>query len=60
MAERKKILITGAAGVVGTALRQHLRDRYDYRLLFHSRVPEVGAAFERPAGWPPDPSHRSG
>lgn len=39
---RKKLLITGAAGVVGTALRKHLKDRYDFRLLFHSNVPEVG------------------
>ena len=38
---RKKVLITGAAGVVGTALRRHLRGRYDLRLLFHSTVPEV-------------------
>src|SRR5690349_15912181 len=38
---RKRIFITGAAGVVGTALRKHLRDRYDYRLQFHSTVPEV-------------------
>jgi uronate dehydrogenase len=38
---RKRIFITGAAGVVGTALRHHLRDRYDLRLLFHSQIPEV-------------------
>ncbi|MBC7236633.1 MAG: NAD(P)-dependent oxidoreductase [Chloroflexi bacterium] len=38
--KRKKVLITGAAGTVGTALRKHLRDRYDLRLLFHSRVPD--------------------
>jgi uronate dehydrogenase len=37
---RKKLLITGAAGVVGTALRQHLKERYDFRLLFHSQVPD--------------------
>lgn len=40
MPERKKLLITGAAGRVGTALRNHLRDRYDLRLLFHSTIPE--------------------
>ena len=40
-ARRQKLFITGAAGVVGTALRKHLRDRYDYRLLFHATVPEV-------------------
>ncbi|MGH2350828.1 MAG: NAD-dependent epimerase/dehydratase family protein [Chloroflexota bacterium] len=38
---RKKLLITGAAGVVGTALRRHLRGRYAYRLLCHATVPEV-------------------
>ncbi len=40
MAERKKLLITGAAGRLGTSLRKHLQDRYDFRLLCHSRVPE--------------------
>jgi uronate dehydrogenase len=39
--QRKRLFITGAAGVVGTALRKHLRERYDYRLLFHATVPEV-------------------
>ena len=47
MAKRKKLFITGAAGTVGTALRKHLRDRFDYRLLFHSTVPQdVGSADE--------------
>jgi uronate dehydrogenase len=41
MAKRKKIFITGAAGAIGEALRKHLRDRYDFRLLFHSNIPEV-------------------
>src|SRR5690349_24885861 len=41
MADRKKLLITGAAGVVGTALRTHLRGRYALRLMCHSTVPEV-------------------
>jgi uronate dehydrogenase len=40
-AKRKKVMITGAGGVVGTAVRKHLRDRYDLRLLFHSTIPEV-------------------
>ena len=39
-AARKRVLITGAGGVVGTALRRELGDRYDYRLMFHSHVPE--------------------
>lgn len=38
---RKKLFITGAAGNVGTGLRRHLRGRYDFRLMFHSTVPEV-------------------
>ncbi|MYF75151.1 MAG: NAD(P)-dependent oxidoreductase, partial [Gemmatimonadetes bacterium] len=40
MAERKKLLITGAAGKIGTALRKHLRHRYDFRLMFHSQIPD--------------------
>jgi nucleoside-diphosphate-sugar epimerase len=40
MKARKRVLITGAAGKLGTALRQHLRDRYDLRLLFHTVVPQ--------------------
>jgi len=39
--DRKKLLITGAAGLVGSALRRYLRDRYDFRLLFHNNIPEV-------------------
>jgi nucleoside-diphosphate-sugar epimerase len=38
---RKKLFITGAAGLVGSALRRYLRDRYAFRLLFHSKIPEV-------------------
>ena len=41
MARRKKLFITGAAGNVGSGLRRYLRDRYDFRLMFHSNVPEV-------------------
>lgn len=37
---RKKLLITGAAGLVGSALRRYLNDRYDFRLLFHNTVPD--------------------
>jgi uronate dehydrogenase len=40
MVRRKKVVITGAAGNVGTALRKRLRDRYDFRLVFHSHVPD--------------------
>ncbi len=37
----KKLLITGAAGLVGSALRRYLRGRYALRLLFHQNIPEV-------------------
>ena len=36
-AARPLVLVTGAAGRVGTALRPHLRERFDLRL--HDRVP---------------------
>lgn len=38
MAQRKKLFVTGAAGLIGEALRKHLRGRYDFRLMFHSKV----------------------
>ena len=38
---KKKLFITGAAGKVGSGLRRHLKDRYDFRLLFHRNIPEV-------------------
>ena len=41
MTGRKKLFITGAAGLVGSALRRYLRDRYDFRLLFHRTIPQV-------------------
>ncbi|MDA0711837.1 MAG: NAD(P)-dependent oxidoreductase [bacterium] len=40
MDDKKRILITGAAGTVGSALRKHLRDRYHFRLLCHKTVPD--------------------
>jgi nucleoside-diphosphate-sugar epimerase len=46
MSGRKKLFITGAAGLVGSALRRYLRDRYDFRLLFHSKIPEVESGDE--------------
>ncbi|HEV2126558.1 MAG TPA: NAD(P)-dependent oxidoreductase [Chloroflexota bacterium] len=36
---RKRIFITGAGGTVGTALRKHFREQYDFRLLFYDDVP---------------------
>ena len=38
---KKKLFITGAAGKVGSGLRRHLKDRYDFRLLFHRNIPPV-------------------
>lgn len=40
MEKKKRLLITGAAGTIGSALRKHLRDRYDFRLLCHKTIPE--------------------
>lgn len=40
MSKHRKILITGAAGTVGTSLRKHLHDRYDLRLLLHNTIPD--------------------
>jgi uronate dehydrogenase len=39
MSKRKKLFVTGASGRVGSALCEHLRERYDLRLLFHSTLP---------------------
>jgi nucleoside-diphosphate-sugar epimerase len=39
---RQRVLITGAGGVVGTALRRHLGDGYDYRLFYYDALPELG------------------
>jgi nucleoside-diphosphate-sugar epimerase len=36
----KRVLITGAAGRIGTSLAEQLRDRYDLRLQYHRTVPE--------------------
>ena len=40
MAERKKVLITGAAGKIGRTIWTHLRGQYDFRLLLRSTVPD--------------------
>ncbi|HVB96950.1 MAG TPA: NAD(P)-dependent oxidoreductase [Chloroflexota bacterium] len=37
---KKRVLITGAAGRIGSSLAESLRDRYDLRLLYHHTVPE--------------------
>jgi NAD+ dependent glucose-6-phosphate dehydrogenase len=37
---RKRVLITGAAGRIGTSLAEQLRDRYDLRLQYHRTVPD--------------------
>ena len=36
---KKSVLITGAAGSIGSVLRQGLADRYDLRLTYHRTVP---------------------
>jgi uronate dehydrogenase len=47
---RKRLLITGAAGVIGSGLRKHLNERYDFRLLFHSKVAPAEPGDEVVAG----------
>jgi NAD+ dependent glucose-6-phosphate dehydrogenase len=37
---RKRVLITGAAGRIGSSLAEQLRDRYDLRLHYNRTVPE--------------------
>lgn len=43
---RKKVLITGAAGRIGEVLHQGLRECYDLRLLYHRTVREVASGEE--------------
>ena len=38
---RKKVLITGAAGRIGQVMRAGLKDRYDLRLMYHRTVLEA-------------------
>ena len=47
---RKRVLITGAGGTVGTALRKHLGPQYAYRLLFFNELPEVAPGDEAVTG----------
>lgn len=37
---RKRVLITGAAGRIGSSLAEFLKDRYDLRLHYHQTIPE--------------------
>lgn len=37
---RKRVLITGAAGRIGSSLAEQLKDRYDLRLQYHRAVPD--------------------
>lgn len=41
MATRKRVLITGAAGRIGSSLAEQLKDRYDLRVQYHRSVPET-------------------
>jgi NAD+ dependent glucose-6-phosphate dehydrogenase len=38
--DRKRVLITGAGGRIGSNLAEQLRDRYDLRLMYHRNVPD--------------------
>lgn len=40
MSQRKRVLITGAAGRIGSSLADQLKDRYDLRLHYHRTSPE--------------------
>jgi NAD+ dependent glucose-6-phosphate dehydrogenase len=37
---KKRVLITGAAGRIGSSLAESLRDRYDLRVLYNRTIPE--------------------
>src|SRR5438874_2350024 len=37
---KKRVLITGAAGRIGSSLAAQLKDRYDLRLQYHRTVPD--------------------
>lgn len=37
---KKRVLITGAAGRIGSSLAEHLKDRYDLRVHYHRTIPE--------------------
>src|SRR5438552_1034917 len=42
MSDRRKVLITGAAGRIGTFYRVHLGDRYELRLIDSRPIPDPG------------------
>ena len=42
MSPKRKVLITGAAGRIGTFYRQHAHDRYDFRLVDRKPIPDSG------------------
>ncbi|MFN8523660.1 MAG: NAD(P)-dependent oxidoreductase [Chloroflexota bacterium] len=39
-ATKKRVLITGAAGRIGSSLAEHLKDRYDLRVHYHRTIPD--------------------
>ena len=39
-ATKKRVLITGAAGRIGSSLAERLKDRYDLRVHYHRSIPE--------------------
>jgi NAD+ dependent glucose-6-phosphate dehydrogenase len=40
VATKKRVLITGAAGRIGSSLAESLKDRYDLRLHYHHKIPD--------------------
>jgi nucleoside-diphosphate-sugar epimerase len=38
--QRRRVLITGAGGRIGSSLAEHLNDRYDLRLHYHRSMPD--------------------
>jgi NAD+ dependent glucose-6-phosphate dehydrogenase len=45
-AKKRRVLITGAAGRIGSSLAEQLKDRYDLRLHYHHTVPEQKPAHD--------------
>ena len=41
MSKKKRVLITGAAGLIGSTLWEHFKDKYTLRLMFHKNIPET-------------------
>ena len=46
-AAKRRVLITGAGGRIGSHLAESLRDRYDLRLLYHRTIPDAPPVADR-------------